>query len=234
MHRRIIRTYRVLKRTVKRLLRLWSRGAKSGQRFARKRPLTTMLLVTGFVITGFTAMPKLQNQTVVNQAAYAPLLETIAKGESSGNYNAYYGHADNQTLRFTTMTIAQVMQWQDDYVRQGSPSSAVGRYQIMRSTLGGLVKQLQIDTQQRYDETMQDRLAIALLERRGSVAYVDQAMSREQFAASISQEWAALPKAMGANPQQSYYAGDGLNQSRVSLEEVFGALDILENNASAK
>ena len=189
-----------------------------------------MLIMTGFVLMCFVATPKMSKQTTVNPAAYTPLLETIAKGESSGNYNAYYGNAGNQALHFTDMSVAQVMQWQDDYVRQGNPSSAVGRYQIVRPTLAGLVRQLNIDPQARYDEAMQDRLAIALLERRGSIAYVEKQLTREQFATSLSQEWAALPKAMGTNPEQSYYAGDGLNQSRIRLEDVFAALDSLGNS----
>jgi muramidase (phage lysozyme) len=121
-----------------------------------------------------------------------------------------------------------VLKWQEEYVRNGSVSSAVGKYQIIRPTLLGLVKQLEIDTSQRFDETLQDRMAIALLERRGAQAFVEKKMTREQFAASLAKEWAALPKVEGENPTQSYYAGDGINKALIGVDEVFQALAPLE------
>jgi conjugal transfer mating pair stabilization protein TraG len=163
----------------------------------------------------------------IDPAAYGALLNVIATGESSGNYNAHFGNAGNSTVRFTEMSVAQVLQWQEEYVRQGSASSAVGRYQIVRPTLVKLVQELRLDTTVKFDERLQDRMAIALLERRGSLEYADEKLSREQFAANLSQEWAALPKVMGANPQESYYAGDGINESRISIEAVYRALDAL-------
>ena len=42
-------------------------------------------------------------------------------------------------------------------------------------------------------------------------------LRREEFAHNLSKEWAALPKAVGKNPEQSYYAGDGLNKARLSI-----------------
>ena len=167
----------------------------------------------------------------IDPSAYAPLLATIARGESGGNYNAYFGSPANSTIRFTDMTVAEVLAWQEDYVRRGSISNAVGKYQIIRPTLVGLVNQLGIDATERFDENLQDRLAIALLERRGSVDYVNSKLSREDFAANLAKEWAALPKVLGPNPHDSYYASDGINKSRVSVDEVYSALALLKNSS---
>lgn len=167
----------------------------------------------------------------VDPKAYSPLLQTIAKGESNGNYNAHFGNTNNTAVHFTSMSIAEVLQWQKEFVRQGSPSNAVGRYQIIEPTLSGLVNRLRINPNETFDEAMQDRLAIALLERRGSKKFVAKELTREQFAANIAKEWAALPAVVGANPEESYYAGDGLNQSHVSINEVFQALHLLETQA---
>lgn len=205
------------------------------RRIMRRQPIMASLLLLGVVLLGVTIATKQAGQVdamVVNPAAYKPLLDIIAKGESSGNYNAHYGSAANDAVRFTEMSVAEVLKWQEEHVRQGSPSSAVGKYQIVRTTLDGLVKQLDIDAKTPYDEELQDRLAVALLERRGSVDYVEKELTREQFAANLAQEWAALPKVLGENPHESYYAGDGLNQSRVSIEEVFTALNALEEQAA--
>lgn len=165
----------------------------------------------------------------IDPAAYRPLLDTIAKGESNGNYNAYYGNASNTDLRFTDMSIAEVLKWQSEYVRQGSPSSAVGKYQIINKTLKGLVAKLDIDTQAKFDEAMQDRMAVALLEKRGSEDYASKKLSKQQFAANLAKEWAALPRVLGANPEQSYYAGDGINKVQISIDEVYRALATLES-----
>lgn len=164
---------------------------------------------------------------VVDPASYQPLLHLIAKAESSGNYNAYYGNAANDDIKFTHMTIAEVMDWQAHFVAQGNPSSAVGRYQIIGTTLAGLVRQLGVDTSHKFDKVTQDRLAIALLERRGAVHYVNQELSPQEFAANLAKEWAGLPRVLGNNPEASYYAGDGLNQSRTSTSEVMQAVAFL-------
>lgn len=168
---------------------------------------------------------------MIDPSAYQPLLNTIAKGESNGNYNAYFGRVNNADITFTNMTVAEVMKWQQEYVEKGAASNAVGRYQFMGTTLAGLVKQLHINTHDKFDEKMQDRLAIALMERRGSLQFVQKKITREQFAANLAMEWAALPKITGDNPHESYYAGDGLNQARISASEVLDAITKLDKDA---
>lgn len=154
----------------------------------------------------------------------AELLNTIAKVESKNNYNAHFGNADNVSIQFTSMTVGEVLIWQKQFVEQGSPSSAVGRYQFINSTLRGLMNELGIDESVNFDAPLQDRLAVALLERRGIRDYVDNKISREVFAHNLSKEWAALPRAIGDNPEQSYYAGDGLNKAQLSLDEVYASI----------
>ena len=154
----------------------------------------------------------------------AELLNTIAAAESNGNYDAYYGQANNATVRFTAMPVKEVLAWQKQFVREGSPSSAVGRYQFIDSTLQSLVDQLRIDEQEIFNEALQDKLAVALLERRGLHDYVERKISREEFAHNLSKEWAALPKAIGDTPERSYYAGDGLNAAQLSVEEIYASI----------
>ncbi|MGB4762283.1 MAG: hypothetical protein WBP12_02900 [Candidatus Saccharimonas sp.] len=165
-----------------------------------------------------------ENSQTINPASYQPLLQLIASAESNGNYNAYYGNVSNSEITFTNMTIQQVLDWQHAHVQQGNPSSAVGRYQIINTTLSSLVHTLNLSMDQKFDSVTQDRLAIALIERRGAKAYANREMSREEFAANLAKEWAALPKTIGDNPDASYYSGDGLNQSRVQVAELLGAI----------
>jgi muramidase (phage lysozyme) len=154
----------------------------------------------------------------------ADLLTTIAKVESKNNYNAYFGNAGNTSVQFTSMTVGEVLAWQKQFVEQGNPSSAVGRYQFIDSTLRGLVHQLNIDQTAKFDEALQDKLAVALLERRGIREYANDKISREEFAHNLSKEWAALPQAIGDQPEQSYYANDGLNKAQLSVDEIYRSI----------
>lgn len=161
----------------------------------------------------------------VDTQSTKPLLEVIARAESKGNYNAHFGNPTNTATKFTDMTIAEVQEWQAKFIGQGAASSAVGRYQIIDSTLAEIVAALHIAPSEKFDESMQDRLALSLLERRGSEKLVNNEMSREEFAANLAMEWASLPKVVGDDPEASYYAGDGLNKSLVSSSDVLQAVD---------
>lgn len=182
-----------------------------------------LLLIGVVAYAGYMSNQRLS----VNPATYQPLLHLIGSVESNNNYNAYFGNAGNSAIVFTDMTIAEVLDWQRNFVQQGSPSSAVGRYQILNTTLEGLVQELRLSRTQKFSPATQDQMAIALLERRGAVKYVNSKLSDQEFAANLAKEWAALPKTIGDNPNASYYAGDGLNKSRVEVAEVLKAIELI-------
>ena len=185
--------------------------------------LLLYLVISTFFIGAYSMYMKGRNNPI-DPSAFRPLLEVIARGESNGNYNAYFGNSSNTKVKFTSMSVDEVIAWQNSYVAEGSPSSAVGRYQIINNTLSGLVDQLGLAGSEKFDEDMQDTMATALLERRGARDYVNNRISREQFAANLAKEWAALPKVIGDNPEESHYASDGLNKSRVAVSEIIGAI----------
>lgn len=159
---------------------------------------------------------------------FSPVLNVIADGESNGNYNAYYGNGNNSSVIFTQMTVSEVLGWQASYVAGGSPSSAVGRYQFIQTTLAGLIQELQISPDAKFDENLQDRLAIQLLMRRGASDYINGRISREEFAANLAKEWASLPAVLGSNPQASYYDGDGLNSAHISIDQILDAISRIQ------
>lgn len=180
-------------------------------------PLRRVILISIILIVACNIVLNMQRTRDIDASR---LLSVIAKGESRGNYNAYYGNVNNKTVKFTEMTVEEVLAWQKSFVAQGQPSSAIGKYQFIEPTLSGLVQELKIEPNTKFDEQLQDRLAQQLLKRRGLHEYVDGKISNEQFAHSLSKEWAALPRVTGENPAQSYYAGDGLNSAQISVEEV--------------
>lgn len=167
-------------------------------------------------------------QQQVDVATYKPLLHVIAQAESNGNYNAYFGNAGNTSVHFTAMTIRQVLDWQADYIAKGSPSSAVGRYQFLNTTLEGLVKEHNIGTGQVFNEATQDTLAALLVQRRGGEAYINHQISKQDFAANLAKEWASLPMMVGDHPEKSYYQADGLNKALATPQQVLAAVSAVQ------
>ena len=129
--------------------------------------------ILGTLVIGGAASLILVNMHDTHNIYTTHLLNTIAKVESKYNYNAYFGNPNNTSIKFTSMSVSEVVAWQKRFVEAGNPSSAVGRYQFMDTTLQGLVRELKIDKNAKFDETLQDRLAARLLERRGVREYVD-------------------------------------------------------------
>lgn len=156
------------------------------------------------------------------------LLNTIAQAESNGNYNAYFGNSRNDQIQFTEMTVAEVLDWQAQFVAAGNASSAVGRYQFINTTLSGLVDELGVDRGEKFTPELQDTLAEGLLVRRGVYEYLDGKLGRDDFAYSLSKEWAGLPKTIGENPETSYYAGDGLNEARATVDQLRAAIEAVK------
>lgn len=169
-----------------------------------------------------------------------PLLGLIASRESNGNYNAYYSKANNQSdPELTAMTIQEVRTWQDTFVANGSASSAVGKYQIIRSTMDEIIDRLNLNSGDAFDESMQDRMAIGLLNKRKLGDFLSDAISVTQFGNNLAMEWASLPvlspiensKGRIVARGQSYYAGDGLNRAHVAPEQVEAILKHLKGVA---
>ena len=207
-----------------------TRRVRKVTRWLQKRPAVFWIgLVFAAALIAYT-IGSMNQRLQVDPVSAKPLLDLIARVESKGNYNAYFGNAGNTSITFTEMSIADVLSWQEDFIAAGHPSSAVGRYQIISTTLKSLVQQLDIDTNQPFNETMQDKMAVALLERRGATEYVNNQIDERQFAAELAKEWAALPSVVGDRPEQSYYAGDGLNKALVGVDEILRAV----NAVSAK
>lgn len=135
------------------------------------------------------------------------MLDYIGRLESKGNYNALvYGNGTpKENPNLTNMTISEVMDYQKGMKSRGHASSAVGKYQFIRNTLAGVVKQAGIDpSSTKFTPEIQDKLATMLMEGRGLNAFLSGKITPEQFADNLAKEWASLPMSNGL----SYYAGD--------------------------
>lgn len=159
------------------------------------------------------------------------LLDFIAKPESGGDFNIVYGgikKADRPKKLLTAMTIGEVLDWQDS-IDRFYPSEAAGAYQIMEDTLRPLPAAAGLTMRDLFNEANQRKLATVLLKRRGLDKFLGGTISATQFAQNLSQEWASLPCTISdkkGRPAlgQSYYAGDGLNRSHVTIEALMAAV----------
>jgi uncharacterized protein (TIGR02594 family) len=163
---------------------------------------------------------------------FSKLLDFIAGFESNGNYNAFFGNSTNKDKpQFTAMAIGDVLQWQSNFVKKGAASSAVGRYQFIQPTLSGLLPELDLSSQVKFDEPTQDKLAIGLLKRRGLGRFLAKSLSADDFGVNLAKEWASLPVPKDVKKGkktvlkgQSFYAGDGLNKALVSVPALMAAI----------
>lgn len=132
----------------------------------------------------------------------------------------------------TKSTIDEVLAAQAKMRR----SSAVGKYQVIRSTLQEAVAKLKLDGGLLFNENVQDAIFKYYLvsgKRPAVRAYVE-GTSEDVDAAllDLAKEFASfpIPTDMGDKKAgDSYYAGDGLNASHLSIEDAKAFLLALRN-----
>ncbi|SFY18707.1 hypothetical protein SAMN04244548_03007 [Paracoccus pantotrophus] len=165
-------------------------------------------------------LPADQDPAVMN------LARLVAKLEAPKGFDQVYSGTVLRPPRpITTMTINEVLAWQGRSVAAGSKSSAAGGFQIIQDTLRATRDALGLTGDEIFDEAMQTRMAVHLMQGRGLDDWRAGRISTEQFMDNMAQEWAALPRATGPNAGRSHYDGDGLNQSLIGLDEARAIFD---------
>lgn len=158
------------------------------------------------------------------RGAFGTFMDNIMGGESGGNYNAFHGNGNNQNIRFTDMTIGEVLDFQKSgqWRRHGAKSSAVGKYQFIESTLRDTVRAAGISLDTKFTPAVQDQLIFQrLVQARGMKDFLDDKISAEQFLDSgLAKEFASLKKTNG----RGEYDGDGLNKASISSRKTLAAL----------
>lgn len=142
-------------------------------------------------------------------------------GESFGNYNAVIGNA-HATDDLGQKTLDGIYTLMADLLEAGRPSTAVGRYQIIRKTLKALQTRKQLLGTALFTPKLQDSLAVALMVGRGYPLWWDGKMSDADFAHGLSCEWASLPDPRAGG--RSHYDGVGSNHASTTLDHVYDAL----------
>lgn len=158
---------------------------------------------------------------ILDFIAGGPNIPANPIGESKGNYNAYFGHADS-TKDLSQMSLATIYAFQDAIYRQNGVSTAIGRYQFLKGTLQDLAKAKKLPPSTLFTPELQDDLAVALLVRRGYSDWWKGEMDDASFANGLSQEWASLPSPEKGG--RSYYDGEAGNHASTTLKAVYAML----------
>lgn len=108
----------------------------------------------------------------------------------------------------TKMTIGEIFTWIEATPKQ---FHAIGRYQIIPDTLAYLVQAEQLDPSETFSETLQDKLALRLLNDAGWRKFQANELSTNDFMDRIARVWAGFPLENGKS------AYDGLAGNRAVI-----------------
>lgn len=161
----------------------------------------------------FAPLPERFNGPVTPawQGPVAHLRDLIASAEAGPDgYDAIQHGAQIRPQKAPTqMTLGEILQWIED--TPGQPH-AIGRYQIIPSTLRHLIEKEGLTAQQPYDPSLQDRLADVLMTEAGLQAFLAGEMGRSAFMDRLARVWAGLPTANG----HSHYHGYAGNKATIT------------------
>lgn len=166
---------------------------------------------------------------------YRPLFDLIGLTEGTDRGRGYnetlaYGAFTGGDRDLVRMTLDQIDQLQSAMLRDPKNtmnSSALGRYQIVRTTLREIRKVLGRRGAEKFDASLQDRMACFLLGRRGIDRWIAGKMTDGAMINALALEWASLPKTNG----KGAYGGQN---AAVKPATVLHALSQVKQRASAK
>lgn len=152
------------------------------------------------------------------------LLDLIASVEGPGGYSQRFGEPEGGSrYDLTAMTLDEVASLPANRVGE-LRSTASGRYQFLGKTLKSLKRDLGLDGTELFTAELQDRLALALLERRGYRDFLSGEITVEAFADNLAQEWASLPRFTGLRAGRSHYRGQ---KAGLRIDQMLAALGVV-------
>jgi muramidase (phage lysozyme) len=156
------------------------------------------------------------------------LIDLVYRAENGGriDYNVVYGGipaSARPPQPITTMTVGEVLAYQRSISgRYGS--TAMGALQIMPGTLRDMLNAGVVSPDDTFNAATQDKLTLALMDRRGLSDFRAGRMSEDAFINNLAKEWASLPVAEDTYRDgtfiprgTAYYAGVGPNRSKAAV-----------------
>lgn len=117
----------------------------------------------------------------------------------------------------TRMTLLEIFEW--IRATPGQPH-AIGRYQIIPSTLAELGERLKVPLGTRFSPDVQDAFAAELFRTAGLSEWLSGTVANETFMDNLARIWAGLPLESGL----SAYDGKSGNRATITREEFRQAL----------
>jgi len=159
---------------------------------------------------------------------YRPLLDLIGLAEGTDRKRGYnetlaYGAFTGGDVNLVAMTLKQIDALQTRMLKHPNNSlnsSALGRYQIVRTTLRAIRKTLDLPPTALFDPAMQDRCACYLLGLRGIDKYLAGRLSEGTLIDNLAREWASLPTTSGTGAYAGQSAAVSSDRLRQVLAEV--------------
>jgi hypothetical protein len=161
------------------------------------------------------------------------------KGYIQGSFGTQYPLL---TKPLSEYTVGEVMQFQSRGRDATGQLWATGRYQIIPSTLKGLVQALKLPPSTKYDAATQDKMGLQLLTERAAIRkYVngdlaDTTQNLEKAALEVAKIWSSVGVPFPVQGRhgyvqknQSYYSGGG-DKASVTTESVQSKLKLLRDN----
>ena len=161
-----------------------------------------------FVGRGALQAGELRNLSGNTPVGKLKSLIAVAEAGPKG-YDAVHVQSRGLPKRPTQMTLREIAAW----VRAtpGKPH-AIGRYQIIPSTMKVLIRRSGFSPQTRFSPQVQDAFADILLADAGLDKFLKGRISRKRFMNNLAKIWAGLPTSNG----KSYYDGYAGNRATIT------------------
>lgn len=167
-------------------------------------------------------VPSAQAPESKPQGNIQKILDYIGLKEARGRYDMLVGGKTKSDL--TTMTVADVLEFQKTMRANGHETTALGKYQIIKDTLAGLVKNGTIAMNDVFNSATQDKAAIGLLREKGLDKWLSGQLSKDEFADRVARVWASMPMSSGKSSAEGVGSNKALG-SRADYLAAFGARD---------
>ena len=169
---------------------------------------------------------------------YRPLLDLIGFTEGTDKGDGYnetlgYGAYTGGDVDLVKMSLKQIDDLQGKMLahpKNKLNSSALGRYQIVRTTLRTIKRTLQLSNNLLFNEAFQDRCACYLLGVRGIDKYLSGRLKEDTLINNLAQEWASLP----TTKDVGYYGGQRAAVKSARVREVLAEVRKRHDQAQPK
>lgn len=178
------------------------------------------------ISAGADTVAQVRNDPNVRRAV--SVLDLLGKTEGTDRGDGYnetlaYGAYTNGDVDLVNMTLGDLDKLQTKMLRHPKNkwnSSAVGRYQIVRTTLRKLKKSMGLTDDMKFTPELQDMMALELLRGRGLDAWLAGKKSDKSFINSLAKEWASLPTSSGKGFYGGQHAGTSVAGVLAALQQV--------------